>query len=212
LAECCQADADDNFWAAAEPLVIEGVPTRSLCAADQLLHTCTHGVRWNYIPPIRWIADAVTIVRAHPNLDWDRLVWQAQQRHLVLPLREALGYLTREMAVTIPQVTLTRLRAIPVTAAARREYTANTRPANANGPLLRLWLHYQNYRRTSPTAPVWEVPVEFARYLQYRWGLDHLWQAPLYALVGGSRRVWRKTNWELGQLHETRHTAIGQGG
>ena len=76
-----QAASDDAFWSAAVEIELLNVPTRILCPADQLLHVAVHGARWNPVPPVRWLADAVAIERsAGAELDWDRLVAEATRR------------------------------------------------------------------------------------------------------------------------------------
>lgn len=94
---------DDAFWTASRPLDLDGVPTRMLAPADQLLHTAEHGARYSPVPPLRWLADATAIIRtAGPALDWDRLLGQAVTRDLVLPVRETLAYLREELEVEVP--------------------------------------------------------------------------------------------------------------
>jgi len=41
--ECCQVDADNDFWEQAVPFEIHDVLSRSLAPTDQLLHVCVHG-------------------------------------------------------------------------------------------------------------------------------------------------------------------------
>ena len=54
----CWPGADDEFWERASTTALRGVRVSVLDATDQLLHTCAHGVKWEHVPPLRWIADA----------------------------------------------------------------------------------------------------------------------------------------------------------
>ncbi len=198
LAEGCQPDADADFWAGAVPFDLDGVATRTLNAADHLLHICVHGARWNETPPVRWVADAVRLLNAAGDLDWPRLTCQAERRRLVVPVREALRYLREALAAPIPSSVIERLFALPVTDDERREYELLTRPLATIGPASRLWLHYRRYLRTDHDIPLRHQPVGFARFLQHTWGLDHAWQLPGYALRGGVRRAWRAARAEGG--------------
>ena len=88
------ADADDDFWEGAHAINIQGVPTLTLNPTDQLLHVCVHGAAWDEVPPLRWVADAMMILKvAKSEIDWSRLLSQARKRQLVIPLRETIAYL-----------------------------------------------------------------------------------------------------------------------
>jgi hypothetical protein len=62
--ECFNASDDDDYWKQAVSIKIGGVQTLALGPTHQLLHTCWHGARWNEVPPIRWVADAMAILGA----------------------------------------------------------------------------------------------------------------------------------------------------
>jgi len=53
------------------------------------------------VPAIRWVADAVLIVREGP-IDWQRLLVDTAERRFVVRMRQMLGYLRLAMGVTIP--------------------------------------------------------------------------------------------------------------
>jgi len=114
LKECLAPGADKDFWEGALPIEINGVQTQVLNPVDDLFHTCIHGVRWNETPPIRWIADAVTIMNSHVSIDWDHLIQQAEKRRLSFPLRHALTYLADQFAAPIPPKFLDDLNRILV--------------------------------------------------------------------------------------------------
>jgi hypothetical protein len=109
-----QAASDDAFWSAAVEIELLQVPTRVLCPADQLLHVAVHGARWNPVPPVRWLADAVVIERsAGADLDWDRLVREATRRGVTATVAPALECLVRSVAFPLPDGVLERLQAAP---------------------------------------------------------------------------------------------------
>ncbi len=187
LHECCWPDADEPFWAGAIPVMVGDTPSLALQPADQLLHTCVHGLRWNPMPSVRWVADAVTLLRAAPDLDWTRLVSLAQRLELVIILREALTYLHGKWAAPVPPDVLARLDGLPVSPGEPLEYAVTTRPPESLGPLLRLRAHYRRYRRTFRPRWLGEQPLGFARYLQYSWGLESVGAVPRYALRWATR-------------------------
>ena len=61
-ADGCQQDADQAFWSASVPLTVKGELTRTLCATDLLLSILVHAYA-SHDPVVRWVADAVMIVR-----------------------------------------------------------------------------------------------------------------------------------------------------
>ncbi len=105
-----QAASDDEFWSAAVEIELLNAPTRILCPADQLLHVAVHGARWNRVPPVRWLADAVVIERsAGADLDWDRLVAEATRRGVTATLAAALECLVGAVEFPLPDGVLERL-------------------------------------------------------------------------------------------------------
>lgn len=174
--ECCGPGADDDFWAGAVATTVGGVPTTALCRADQLLHAFVHGVAWNPVPPLRWVADAMLILQAvGPNFEWSRLLTQARRFKLVLPIREALAFLRDTLDAPVPDVVLASLRASQVSRLERFEYRARIRPWGWSGALPRLVCHYL---RLSGGAGQPRGLQGFPRYLQRLYGLARLRDLP----------------------------------
>ena len=103
LLESFGIQSERLFWEEAVPIEVMGVKVAAFCPTDQLFHTLVHGFRYNPEPPIRWIADAVTILRSEAHLDWSRL-WSLTERHKVnLQVKHALLYLEKEFQIEIPK-------------------------------------------------------------------------------------------------------------
>jgi hypothetical protein len=191
LPECCYPGADDDFWDGAVATDVNGVPTRALNPSDQLLHVCVHGARWNPVPPFRWVADAMMIVRSsESDLDWHRLAAQAEERGLVVPLRHALDYLRAALDASVPHAVVRRMHNAPTTRLEHIEYRARARPARLEGPLRALWLHYLSHARLARHGGLGRGLLGFLSYLRFRWGVDRSWQVPFYAVPKALRRVW----------------------
>ncbi len=175
LQECCQDDADSDFWQAATELDFQGIPVKTLHAVDQFLLVIMHGIRWNPEPAIRWIADAATIVReAGATFDWPRLLRQAQQRQLVLRLTMGLQYLAQEMDVPIPPCVLQQLAAVRISAVERLESACILQPEadvyrTFLGPIK---LIYADYGRFAGDLGLWRTLTDFPHYLRYRWRME----------------------------------------
>lgn len=136
--------ADDSLWSAAVPLEIEGVVSRALAPADQLFHVLVHGVAWNQVPQVRWVADAVTVIRsAATRLDWDRVLEQTTRRSFVPAVRSGLDYLRRTFEVDVPADVVRRLDAVQVSRGHRLEHWARQRgPFTPLGWAPLIWCGY----------------------------------------------------------------------
>jgi hypothetical protein len=65
-------------------LVSIGPHTFTLGPEDQLLHTIAHGTRSNVVSPLRWVVDAVLILRqASDHFSWELLVAEAVRLNLI---------------------------------------------------------------------------------------------------------------------------------
>jgi hypothetical protein len=189
LHECTAADADASFWRGAVAAEFEGVPTCVLSPADQLLHTCVHGMTWAEAAELRWVADAMTILKKTPGLDWARLVAETRARALTLAMRETLGYLAETLDAPVPPEVLRQLAETPVTRSERLDYARKTSPVAALGLPTFVRTYAQLYARSTQAASWWRGPREFAEFLRFTWGADSLAELPAQAAMKVIRRA-----------------------
>jgi hypothetical protein len=182
--ECCRPDHDDDLWAAAVPAAIGGAPTCVLAIEDQLVHACVHGEKWVFVPGIRWIADAVTILRRR-SVNWDRLLSQAIARRFVLRLREQLAYLVTEFDAPVPSPVLAALAAAPSTSLERFEDRFSVRDRRRPWALV----YWCNHLRATNGAG-WTAALTFAQYLQAIWRLETVAEVPRAGLTKVFGRLW----------------------
>jgi len=175
--ECCRAGDDDALWAASVPVSIGGVPTRVPAPEDQLIHACVHGEKWVHVPGIRWIADAVALIRSG-QVRWERLVEQAARRRFVLRLQVQLTYLRSAFEAPIPPEAFAALAAVPASRLERFEQRWSLRDRR------RPWLlvYWCNHVRSAPGGLA-SAALTFPRYLQAAWRLPSLGRVP-GAVVG----------------------------
>jgi len=187
LSQCREVNSDRDFWDGAEETKFHDVPTHVLNATDQLLHTCVHGARWNYIPPIRWVADAAIILDTSlAEIDWDRLITQARKRRMVLPLRETLRYLKTTVDAPVPLEILERIQSLPMSKSEQLEYRVSIGPPTRWTAMLDLWCQHS---RLAGDTMLLNKLTGFPKFLRHIWGKS-LWKIPLYGL---SRMLnWRK--------------------
>lgn len=140
-------DADD-FWREAEDLELKGLKVKALCPADALLHTLVHGLKWNPEPPIRWVADTVTILRAaDQQIDWQRFIDKVRQYKVLIQVHKALVFLQREFYVSIPESVMQTLAESHTTLAERMIFRFDVKNPRREASTFRermqlLWIIY----------------------------------------------------------------------
>lgn len=184
-----QPARDEELWRGAVPMELAGVATRAPCAADQLLLACVHGTPWSPLPPFRWIADAVTVIRAAgEGLDWERVAAEAERRHLTVATAAALAYLRAEFDAPVPPPVLARLEAAPATRHERAAFHAAGKPDSPTRTLRMAWDRYRRLRDLDTGAA---VPASFPSFARRFWGLGSVWQLPLHGVRAFARQRGR---------------------
>lgn len=182
--ECCAPLADVELWTSSAPLDFQGVATRALAPADQLLHVCVNGSRRARRPNLLWVPDAMSLLRAG-GIDWERLVSQAAARRLALRTRTMLAYLRGTFGAPVPSAVLARLAEVRISRLERAEYRIGNRPQGLLGELPNYWC---NYRRLGHVTGV-PSPLGFPLYLQQTWRVRSLGEAARGALTRAGQRL-----------------------
>ncbi len=172
--------ADEDLRDHTEFIDFQGARFRVLSPTDQLLHVCGHAARWNEVPAIRWVPDAVTVIRAGP-IDWRRLVAHTARRRFILRMRGMLAYLRASLGVAIPASVEAELAAAPVSMLERLEHRVRTREHRLLGELPTYVFNCLRGER----QPVLALPG----YLRDAWGLESLRTVPRHALGLASERI-----------------------
>lgn len=172
--------ADDEFRAGAEPVVFQDTRLRVLSPTDQLLHVCGHAARWEPAPAIRWVADAVVILREGP-IDWPRFLSHTARRRFILRMRHMLGYLREALGAAIPGSVEADLARRPVSMLERLEYHVRSREHRRLGEMPTYVFNCLRGERRPLLA--------FPGYLRDAWGLDSLSEVPGHALGLAVRRL-----------------------
>jgi hypothetical protein len=176
---------DEEVWKRAVPLVERSGATRwgntlVPSPADHLLLLLVHGSRWNPVPPVRWVADSVILIRAAGgDLDWTQFRHSAEARGQAATAAAMLDYLHREFHCGIPAEALRHLGAVPVSASLRRAAELSMNPPGMSAGLAELSLLYQRYRslrRAGGRTPAGGFPG----YLRHVLGAPSLWALTRY--------------------------------
>ncbi len=107
--ESADAGLTQSLWDGARPLELCQQHCLTLGAGDLLVHVIAHGCRSDPLPPIRWVADAVWILRGG-NIDWERFLALVSQLRIRMVMEHALRYLVNAHQVDVPNHVLGALR------------------------------------------------------------------------------------------------------
>lgn len=177
LHDCCWDGADAPFWAHATTLAWQGHSFRVPQATDLLFHVIVHGAAFNLMPPIRWIADATQVMRRAPaEIDWDRLLDQAERRWLTVVVSEALAEITTLSGTAPPSAVTERLRRAYPSWAERQEYRRRLVDAHYRYTVLGRWTQLsRQYADVSAPRRLVHVPA----FMQQIWAVDRKAVLPL---------------------------------
>jgi hypothetical protein len=125
-----------------------------------------HGIAWNPIPSIRWIADATFVIRTSGDrLDWDDVFALAERRAFQPLLTYGLRCLESAAALKLPETVKRRLEARRTTRRERVALAARLRP----GPAWAAYRVWCDYRRFAADHRLRVSPVGCWKYLEQLW-------------------------------------------
>jgi hypothetical protein len=189
LSFCSGPQANDDFWAASAEIMADTQAVRILNPADQLLHICVHGAAWDIIAPIRWIADAVIVLRATPELDWDRFLYQSRKRDLSLLAAGALDYIHRNFGHLVPNEVLRALKSSPVSAPEKFEYIWILKPVAGTAAIV--CRNLSKFWRISQKMTLLETALTFPDFVCWVMNIDRRRQLPAAICRMALRRMRR---------------------
>lgn len=150
LPECVWEGADEGAWTRIESAGTGYLEAFVLGPADQLVHTCVHGLRWSPVHAAVWVADAAFLIRAAgQRLDWEVVVEEARDRELSFQVGACLELVRDRGRVDVPRRILEALRR-DGSFVQRVECRSKVRPVrSAVGPLA-CWFDWRRRRRHGP--------------------------------------------------------------
>jgi hypothetical protein len=185
--DCSYAGCDDDFWTASVPVRINGdVTVHSLNPADQLFHLIVHAMRGNPQPLMRWAADAMMIMNQEQELDWKRIISQAKNHRLILPVKNGLTYLHDLLGAPVPYPVLNEIQKTPISPFEYHEFHFQKSPGILFAACGRKWFQYRRLENRKSFAG---RLCGFLKFLQHFLGVKHSWQLPFYIIVLGVRRI-----------------------
>ncbi|HEX4034418.1 MAG TPA: nucleotidyltransferase family protein [Solirubrobacteraceae bacterium] len=156
---------DRAIWEDARPAKLLGRSVQIPSPTFQLLITCVHGVGANPAP-VRWLADALLILRGVDEIDWVALVNEARARRVTAALADALRGLREHFDAPVPVGVLGQLGG----RRALGERLAN-RVASADGRGAVYLIELHRYRRLRAIGDP-DRARSFLGHCARRWGFD----------------------------------------
>jgi len=178
LKETSGTPSEARFWQTARPFDFNGVPTRMVDPPLALVHVLVHGLRTNPEPPVRWVADVLTLVRHNPDLDWHLLVDFARAIRVTQRTHLGLAFVRQRFDAPVPADVLEALAASRPGLAERAETAAalfETRGLAGNAICMPVVL-LTDYLRQADQSGLRRVPgfVQYAyRRMVFHWPLGN---------------------------------------
>lgn len=192
--ECIYPGADDDYWNKATPKEFNSVYVLILNPTDQLMHCCIHGLALLEHQPLRWICDAFTIIKvSQAEIDWERLIRQAQRCFFTLQIRKAFAYLKDKFNVSIPDCVLEKLESRPISLIEHIEYKVKIEsptklffPGSLFSSLFNNTIIYTRYVRGIDFLT---GTKEFLSFAMVKWKVRYLWQLPFKLIYYAVKRT-----------------------
>ncbi|MDQ6612728.1 MAG: nucleotidyltransferase family protein, partial [Gemmatimonadota bacterium] len=170
------ARAEDPWgWQDAEPMNFAGLHVLQPSPTNLLLLLVVHGVRWNEETPVRWIPDAMMVLRRRFDaINWSQLVADARSLKVTQRLSLGLQWLVTRYNAPIPATVLAELRAVNPTLTERvegRVYLRDSRMYENSLIGNQFMILADLCRFTDPANPV-KFAATLPAYLRYRWELN----------------------------------------
>ena len=193
--EACNDAADAALWDGARPLDFAGVATRQPDPALALVLIVIHGMRFNPMPPVRWIPDALAIIRgARDELDWQRLTDFARAQKISYRLGLGLRHLANEWHAPVPEQVFRTLDTAGLSLRERIENTIVFRDIDRlfADPVTKQWVIFADYCRAVPTRDPLKFLVGLSHYMRYRWRVGSRRDILIQSFRGVARRFHRQ--------------------
>jgi hypothetical protein len=170
LHHCCNDEIDKALLKRAVPLDLMGVRVNAFDPTDQLVHACVQGMFYEGAATIRWIPDAVMVIRS-AEVDWGRLVRLAVDTRSTLMFGTALKYLKSDFDCDVPSAAILRLDSAVVDRCERVELQRALWPTEALGVTDTIRALFSRHQRTGAASGLLGR-VRFLRHIQYQWRAD----------------------------------------
>lgn len=132
-------DCTDFIWENTQTVVINNVSTKRMSETHAFFVSLLHGRNFDTVPPFRWVADTIMIMRSAKTIDWNELLLLTQRFHFKPFLKKAFPYLKQEFNMDIPAPFLLALEKMEVNDLEKKYYYSVSQNAKKYGFLSWFW-------------------------------------------------------------------------
>jgi len=188
LEEACWKGAEEGLWDTTVAFELDTRPAHTIRPEAHLVHVIAHGVRWDPVPPVRWIADCTVLLRRFgAGWDWAFTAEFARRLGVSRAVAAGLCYLRESLGAAVPAEAMEALLDSPASALERIDFRAQQA---GPGPIWQSFRYTTRYLRLSSRRSLKRKAADFPPYLQVMWQLDSPWAVPRDAM----RRVWLRAH------------------
>lgn len=109
----------NELWSRLEPIELQGTQVLSPTAEDLLLMLAVHGAK-DFWEKLEWVCAIAELLRANPDLNWERLFRNAGQLHCERMLLVALSLAQQLLDASLPPEVMKRIKSsLPLDATVR---------------------------------------------------------------------------------------------
>ena len=143
----------DALWKDAVQTRIDTVPCMRICNEDLLIHVVIHGSEGNNHRTLRWVTDAMTIIK-NTSINWNKILLRTKDFNFAIELSIAFRYLVETFPNKIPKDFIEQLIAIPIKQQDMKMYYRFTNITHTNrysplGNFPMLWYGYWKYEKNT---------------------------------------------------------------
>lgn len=159
----------DCFWQDSLTIDKENFSFSMPSITDLFIHVVIHGAEGNNRRPLRWVADAIWLLRHH-QIDWDQVLNRVEREGHTFHMQIAVDYLIKRFDISFPASFITSLGSLKTSGQSIRDYY---RLANIYYALLGnfpiLWYRYWRYESSGSW---WDKVSGFSTYIAKAWNLS----------------------------------------
>jgi len=171
-------------------IYLDGRKAYTLSPTDQLFHILIHGARWNAVAPLRWIPDALVMLRqAGTTIDWNKLLREVRERNLIVPFQESIIYLRKVFDAPVPDDVMQAVTKLRPSAAERLEFWMHSHPRGFVRDFLYLWFMHI---RSSASKSFGRLLVGFPSFLRQFWKVPENRNLVFFLVGKGIGKIIRK--------------------
>ncbi len=167
---------NQRMWEDRIEIEVSELTCATLHPTDQLIHTLLHGLEWNQVASVRWILDAILILKNERDFDWELCSQKAEQYSISPFLENGMKYLE-----TFDDFILENCKLI-TSRLSRRYYQLKLKPKEP-GDLTHLRIRLLQLRLFYPGTFL-EGLMAFVATFSWNWTLKGNKFHAIWALVG----------------------------